>query len=58
MRFDGYNRHDFHYARTSRDAFGSPFYPEKKPQPVKDFLKWLAFSVGLVCLSIILKGML
>lgn len=24
-RFDGYNRSDFHYARTAREAFGSEF---------------------------------
>lgn len=24
-RFDGYNRNDFHYARTAREAFGSEF---------------------------------
>lgn len=56
-RFDGYNRNDFHYARTSREAFGDNFYIDKKHQPIKQFLVWLAFSVGLICLSLILQGM-
>lgn len=58
MRFNGYNRHDFHYSRTSRDAFGSPFYPEKKPQPFKEFLIWFVCCVGMICLSLFLQGML
>jgi hypothetical protein len=57
-RFDGYNRNDFHYARTTREAFGDNFYVEKKPQTVKEFLIWLVCVVALVCLSLVLQGMI
>lgn len=57
-RYDGYNRNDFHYARTSREAFGNNFYIEKKPQPFKEFLIWLVSCIGLICLSLCLQGVL
>ena len=57
-RFDGYNRNDFHYARTTREAFGDNFYIEKEPQTVKEFLILIVCIVALVCLSLFLQGVL
>jgi hypothetical protein len=53
-RFDEYNRNDFYYARTAREAFGGNFYIDKKQSTFKSFLRWLMFTGFLICLSIIL----
>jgi len=50
-RFDGYNRHDFHYPNTSREAFGSSFQPEEKRSTGKEVL-FYGFVIALVLLKL------
>lgn len=50
-RFNGYNRNDFHYARTSREAFGSNFYTEEKSHFFRDLAYWVVFFVLLAVIS-------
>lgn len=52
-RFDGYNRHDFHYPNTSREAFGSNFYPQEKKSKSKDY--WFyGFAAGILILKMMI----
>lgn len=37
-RFDGYNRHDFHFPRTSKEAFGSNFNVVNKKSMIEVIL--------------------
>lgn len=55
-RFDGYNRHDFHHPRTSREAFGTEFHVEKKPSRLKEVLLWSAYVIGLIGLMLLIQG--
>jgi hypothetical protein len=52
-RFDGYNRHDFHYPNTSREAFGSNFHVEEKKSSGKEVLFYVCI-VALVLLKLAL----
>lgn len=52
-RFDGYNRHDFHYPNTSREAFGSNYYGEEKKSTSKD-IWFYGFVAGLVVLKLLI----
>jgi hypothetical protein len=54
-RFDGYNRHDFHHPRTSREAFGTGFYVEKEPSKVREFVGWVAYVVCIGLLLLLLQ---
>lgn len=47
-RFDGYNRHDFYYPRSTKEAFGSDFQVDDEPNHVKDFALWGAYIAGAV----------
>lgn len=43
-RFDGYNRNDFHYPRTSREAFGDEFHvakPRTKLSIARKIVLWI-----------------
>jgi TRAP-type C4-dicarboxylate transport system permease small subunit len=55
-RFDGYNRHDFHHPRTTREAFGSGFHIEKEPNRVKEVLLWLAYVLCVGFALLFLQG--
>ena len=51
-RFYGYNRHDYYYPRSSREAFGSHFEAESE---VRDsWLEVVGFVVALTALLIVL----
>lgn len=55
MRFHGYNRHDFHYPRTAKEAFGSEYYPVEKDKPLRNILRYLmyiAIIIGLFAIQI------
>ena len=51
-RFDGYNRHDYHFPTSSREAFGSNFYPEEPKLKVNVFS--IAAIVGFVILFVLI----
>ena len=55
-RFDGYNRHDFHHPRTTREAFGSGFHVEKEPSKVKEVILWVAYVLCVGFALLILQG--
>jgi hypothetical protein len=55
-RFDGYNRHDFHHPRTSREAFGSGFRIEKEPSKLKEVLLWVAYVACVIGLMLLIQG--
>jgi hypothetical protein len=55
-RFDGYNRHDFHHPRTSREAFGTGFHVEKKPSVLWEITKWVAYYAVMFILLLCLTG--
>lgn len=55
-RFDGYNRHDFHHPRTTREAFGSGFHVEKEPSKLKEVLLWVCYVVCILSLMMLLQG--
>jgi hypothetical protein len=55
-RFDGYNRHDFHHPRTTREAFGSGFHVENEPSKVKEVLMWVAYVICVGFALLILQG--
>lgn len=55
-RFDGYNRHDFHHPRTSREAFGTTFHVTKEPNKLKEFALWVCYAVGMLCLMLLIQG--
>lgn len=50
-RFDGYNRNDFHYPRTSREAFGDEFHVDK---PVSKWSIAKTLVVWTVCAWLVL----
>ncbi len=54
-RFDGYNRNDFHYARTSREAFGDKFYVEEEEHQSVKAVVFIVCIVLLVTLSVWLQ---
>ena len=56
-RFDGYNRHDFHHPRTTREAFGSGFHVEKETSKTKEFLGWIAYAGFILVLASLLVGL-
>jgi hypothetical protein len=53
-RFDGYNRHDFHHPRTTREAFGSGFYVEKTASVWRALLGWIAYAGFILVLASLL----
>lgn len=55
-RFDGYNRHDFHHPRTTREAFGSPFHVTEEPNKFKEFALWLCYVVCILAAMMLLQG--
>jgi hypothetical protein len=55
-RFDGYNRHDFHHPRTTREAFGSGFHVTKEPNKLKEVLLWVCYVVCILSLMMLLQG--
>ena len=55
-RFDGYNRHDFHHPRTTREAFGSGFHVEEEPSKVKEVILWVAYVLCVGFALLILQG--
>jgi hypothetical protein len=55
-RFDGYNRHDFHHPRTTREAFGSGFHVEKEPSKLKEVILWVAYVLCVGFALLILQG--
>jgi hypothetical protein len=56
MRFDGYNRHDFNFPRTSREAFGTEFYVPKSKSIMSIFLNYLVYFLVIFCLFILIFG--
>lgn len=52
-RFDGYNRHDFYYPRSTKEAFGSDFQVDDEPSEVKEFALWGAYIVGAVAIILL-----
>lgn len=56
MRFDGYNRHDFNFPRTSRDAFGTDFYVDKRKSVMSVIWNFLAYTIIAVSLVVLFFG--
>jgi hypothetical protein len=55
-RFDGYNRHDFHHPRTTREAFGSGFHVDEEPSKVKEVILWIAYVLCVGFALLFLQG--
>jgi hypothetical protein len=55
-RFNGYNRHDFHHPRTTREAFGSAFHVTKKPNKAKEIAIWVGYVVFIISLMLLIQG--
>jgi hypothetical protein len=55
-RFDGYNRHDFHHPRTTREAFGSGFHVDEEPSKVKEVILWVAYVLCVGFALLLLQG--
>lgn len=55
-RFDGYNRHDFHHPRTTREAFGSGFHIEKAPSRWKGVAFWMCYILCVISLMLLIQG--
>lgn len=52
-RFSGYNRHDYYYPRTSREAFGSEYELEVPKATSKlEMLYWVAIGTCAVVLLV------
>lgn len=51
-RFDGYNRHDYHFPTSCREAFGSNFYEEEKVFEVNLFA--VAAIIGFIVFFVLL----
>jgi hypothetical protein len=55
MRFYGYNRHDYYFPRSAKEAFGCEYYPAPKVSKWRDALRYLMFAViiiGLLAIQI------
>lgn len=55
-RFDGYNRGDYHFPNTSREAFGMNWYPEKESRWT--VLKGFAYYAAVVACLVILQWLM
>lgn len=51
-RYDGYNRKDYYFANSCREAFGSDFHPQEKTIEVNVFA--LAIIVGFIVAALLL----
>ena len=51
-RYDGYNRKDFYFSNSCREAFGSDFHPDEKTIEVNIFA--LAVIVGFIVFAVLL----
>lgn len=45
-RFHGYNRSDYYFARTSREAFGEDFPTAKHPK-FERVMMWLGWALAI-----------
>lgn len=55
-RYHGYNRNDFYFPRTSREAFGSNFYVTNKANTImKDIFLVVLWVILLIVLSYVLQ---
>jgi hypothetical protein len=55
-RFDGYNRHDFHHPRTTREAFGSGFAVDKPTSMWRAVIGWVGYITILLAILGLITG--